>query len=257
MIPTLQPNDPIPVAQTMTTNVGPELLTPGATVYVPARGCRPPLIISYGGAWVNQCANTPYVLPFFYANCQYISCTPWRSSSWCVTPSFSTHILRLDTLEWIHLGQNATGPDSLSPVATNATGLFGLGVTVVYDANRDRLLMTGAHSEALLCSTCNATLVFVCTLLGGYNRIRVWGHEDLTVCNTLQTMDLSALCTDADSMPPAASQQRQSNADTAPSGYSLRDLDRWRSGRLWTERLQWVQAASCMQVTIVVGHARH
>lgn len=148
--PDLQPDDPILVTQSATSNVGPELLTPSATVYVPPRGRRPPLIVSYGGALVNQCTNTPYVLPYFTAECGLdmvnASLCPhssWRSSSWCVTPSFSTHILRLDTLEWLHLSQNATGPDSLSPLATNTTGLFGLGVSLLYDATRDRLLMAG------------------------------------------------------------------------------------------------------------------
>ena len=117
-----------PAVATMT-NVGSDLLTPEATVYVPARGCRPPLIFSYGGAWVNECATTPYVKPYF------------SSSPWCLTPVFSTHLLRLDTLEWTHV--NVTGPDSLSPIALNNTGIYGLGVFAKYDSVRDRIMLSG------------------------------------------------------------------------------------------------------------------
>jgi hypothetical protein len=135
----IHPDDPIAVVQQYTTNVGPELLTPGATVYVPPRDCRPPLILSYGGALVNECTTTPFVRPYFPA------------SSWCFTPSFSTHILRLDSLDWIHVSANSTGPESLSPIPLNNTGLFGLGVFLAYDAAADRILLAGTlPSSALL-----------------------------------------------------------------------------------------------------------
>jgi hypothetical protein len=129
--PSLQPGDPIAVALSTTTNVGPELLTPEATVYVPPRAARPPLLISYGGAWVNECATTPYVIPWYTWGPSRGYASPFRTSSWCLTPAFATHVLRLDTLEWVHL--NATGPDSLSPVLLNRTGLFGMGVTATYE----------------------------------------------------------------------------------------------------------------------------
>jgi hypothetical protein len=138
--PALMQDENISLALHTAKNEGPELLTPEATVYVPARGCRPPLLVSYGGAWVNECDTTPFVLPYFYGHWPISN----PSSPWCFTPSFSTHILRLDTLEWAHLPGNSTGPDSPSPVAFNNSGIFGLGTFLAYDEARDRVLMLGA-----------------------------------------------------------------------------------------------------------------
>jgi hypothetical protein len=121
---------PIALSVMEAANVSAELLNPDATIYVPPRDCRPPLVISYGGSWVNTC--TPGVRPFFRPE-----------SPWCFTPAYATHILRLDTLTWSHF--NATGADTpISSANAGSIPLFGFGVSARYDALRDRVLLTGA-----------------------------------------------------------------------------------------------------------------
>jgi hypothetical protein len=127
--PSIQPQDNISLMSTMTFNMGPELLSPAATVYVPPRGNRPPLLVSYGGSFVNTCATTPYARPWF------------PNSDWCFTQSFSTSILRLDTLEWTQV--NSTGPDAPTPFSFNISAIFGLGVTALYDPKFDRIYLMG------------------------------------------------------------------------------------------------------------------
>ena len=136
----LDPNASIALDVRQATNVGAELLTPAATVYIPPRGCRPPLIISYGGAFVNECA-TPAIQSFFNL-----------TAGWCFTPSFSTHILRLDTLEWTHAAAPGGPPANFTNSSEHV--VFGLGVALTYDSVRDAVVMTGAprvRSSGLQC----------------------------------------------------------------------------------------------------------
>ena len=126
----LDPNASIALNVRQASNVGAELLTPAATVYIPPRGCRPPLILSYGGAFVNECA-TPAIESFFN-----------RSAGWCFTPSFSTHILRLDTLEWMHVAAPGGPPANMTNSSEHV--VYGLGVALMYDGVRDAVVMTGA-----------------------------------------------------------------------------------------------------------------
>ena len=71
-------------------------------------------------------------------------------------------------------------------------------------------------------------------------------------CDALQTMDLSLLCLDNES---TLSSKDASPSTTEPHtfGYSVVDLNSWLEGPLRTDRLQWVQAASCILATTSSG----
>lgn len=123
-------SDSIGLTAVATTNMGPELLTPGASVYIPAHNGRPPLIFSFGGADVNLCSY-----PSIHATFERMY-TPW-----CFSPTSAVHILRLDTLEWLHAeapGNDLTGLSNLSQYS-----LYSLGAAVVYDGARDTVMLTG------------------------------------------------------------------------------------------------------------------
>ena len=126
-------------------NVGAELLSPPSTVYVPARGCHPPLIISYGGAFVNEC-NTFQVWSRFYSTLL----TPW-----CFSPSYTTHILRLDTLEWTPVDVPGGPPANLSN--SSEFTLYSLGTVVAYDERRDALVLSGTRDAMPWYSQVRAT----------------------------------------------------------------------------------------------------
>ena len=129
----LAPSENIALSAMHTSNVGLELLTPDATVYIPARGCRPPLVLSYGGSLVNVCASREIK--------QLYSDQDNGNSSWCFSPSYAVHMLRLDTLAWVHIDVPGGPPANIS----NNTELSGyhLGVSVVYDSVLDAVIMAG------------------------------------------------------------------------------------------------------------------
>ena len=131
--PSLAPSENIALTEMHTSNVGPELLTPDATVYIPARGCRPPLILSYGGSLVNVCTS-PAIKRLY-------SDPDNGNASWCFSPSYAVHMLRLDTLSWVHIDVPGGPPANIS----NNTELAGyhLGVSVVYDRVLDAVIMAG------------------------------------------------------------------------------------------------------------------
>jgi len=131
--PSLAPSENIALSALHTSNVGPELLTPDATVYVPARGCRPPLILSYGGSLVNVCAS-PEIK-------QLYSDHENGNASWCFSPSYAVHILRLDTLSWIHIDVPGGPPANISNNTARAG--YNLGVSIVYASALDAVIMAG------------------------------------------------------------------------------------------------------------------
>ena len=212
--------DSAPIYTVNTTGIGPELLTPRASVYVPSRGCRPPLLLSYGGSFVN-------------ANCS-AELGPWFvTENWCFEPSFTTHVLRLDTLEWLHT--NTTGPEWPGPQSEFLDmPLSTLGLSAAYDEVGDRVLMSGVCVDVLALCGCSGSMIITLPA-GAYTDPDGSGNGQ----NTLYTisMSLSVLCDEQVAAPkPPDRAADASHSDGSPPS----EVARWNS-TLRIDLLRWIQ----------------